>query len=50
MYTIPSLQSSGIQFSLPKNKKTKILATTNTTNTNTEHFNFNRYYLLALHF
>ena len=30
-----ALQSSGIQFLLPKNKRQKILATTNT---NTEHF------------
>ena len=32
------LQSSGMQFSLPKNKKTKTLPTTNSTNTNTEYF------------
>ena len=44
-----ALQSSGMQFSLLKNKA-KILASTNTTNTNTEYFNFNPYYLLALHF
>ena len=34
-----ALQSSGIQFLLDKNK-TKILATKNTANSNTEHFQF----------